>query len=103
HERAGDAIDAAEAARVFYLVDDKLRVIEAGADHYAVLEVERRATPEAIKKSYRDLAKVFHPDRYAQLANIDSDIKRRLSAVFDAVTKAYTILSNARERTAYVA
>lgn len=100
---ASDApqIDAAEAARVFYLMEEKLRAVRDGADHYALLEVERRAPADRIKTSYRELAKTYHPDRHAQLAAFDEKIKEHLSAIFDALTKAYGVLSNAKEREAY--
>jgi molecular chaperone DnaJ len=32
-------------------------------DYYEILEIERTATPEEIKKSFRKLALRYHPDR----------------------------------------
>lgn len=90
-----------ELAQAFYLVEEKLRSVQAGADLYAILEVERRATTDRIKASYRDLAKTFHPDRHAQLAAFDADIKSRLEVIFTALTNAYSTLSNTKDREAY--
>ncbi len=98
---AASGVDMADVARVLYLVEEKLRAVENGADFYALLEVERRATVERVKGSYRELAKVFHPDRHAQLANFDADIKTRLEKVFAALTDAYTTLGNQKDRDAY--
>ena len=36
-------------------------------DYYKTLEVQRTATPEEIKKSYRRLSKQYHPDTNQQL------------------------------------
>jgi tetratricopeptide (TPR) repeat protein len=47
------------------------------------------------------LAKTFHPDRHAQLAAFDADVKSRLEVIFSALTAAYDTLSNAKEREAY--
>lgn len=93
--------DAAELAQVCYLVEEKLRSVEGGADHYAVLEVERRASIDRIKASYRELAKKYHPDRHAELAAFDADIKSRLEKIFTALTTAYSALGNPKEREAY--
>ncbi len=98
---AEPAVDMAEVARVCYLVDEKLRAIEDGADYYAILDVERRAPADRIKASYRELAKVFHPDRHAQLATYSEDIKDRLEAIFTGVTEAYQTLSHPKDREAY--
>jgi hypothetical protein len=94
-------IDPAEAARICFLVEEKIGAIADGADHYAILEVERRAQSDRIKSSYRELAKTFHPDRHAQLVGFDADIKDRLSRIFDALTRAYSTLSNSTERATY--
>ena len=39
----------------------------SGKDFYKVLEVNEKATPDAIKKAYRTLAKKHHPDAKALL------------------------------------
>lgn len=96
-----DGTGSDELAQAFHLVEEKLRSVQSGADHYAVLEVERRASIDRIKASYRELAKTFHPDRHALLARFDADIKSRLEVIFTAVTTAYSTLSNAKDRDAY--
>ncbi|MBK6315950.1 MAG: DnaJ domain-containing protein [Blastocatellia bacterium] len=96
-----EGADSDELARAFYLVEEKLRSVQSGADLYAILEVERRASIDRIKASYRELAKTFHPDRHAQLAAFDADIKSRLEIIFTAITNAYSTLGNAKEREAY--
>jgi tetratricopeptide (TPR) repeat protein len=99
-DTSADTVYASEAARVCYLVEEKLRSLE-GTDYYALLEVERRSPVERIKSSYRELAKTFHPDRHAQLAAFDVNIKKHLGAIFDALTKAYVTLTSTAEREAY--
>lgn len=90
-----------DAARVCYLLDQKLSALDAGADHYAILEVERRASPDAVKASYRELAKIFHPDRHGQLSSADPTVKASLERVFKAVSNAYATLSDPRARETY--
>ncbi|MBV8488456.1 MAG: J domain-containing protein [Planctomycetaceae bacterium] len=62
-------------------------------DYYAVLGVARDATPEAIKKAYRGLARKHHPD--VNPGDKTSEKK------FKEVQKAYDILSDPEKRSLY--
>jgi molecular chaperone DnaJ len=62
-------------------------------DYYEVLGVNRDASEEDIKKSYRKLAMKFHPDR-----NPDS---KDAEEKFKEAKEAYEILSTAEKRRAY--
>jgi DnaJ homolog subfamily A member 5 len=62
--------------------------------HYEVLEVERTATIDEIKKQYKKLALRHHPDR--NLGNEEA-----ATEAFKLVTSAYTVLSDPQERQWY--
>ena len=62
------------------------------SDLYAVLEVARDASDDDIKKSYRRLAMVYHPDR-----NAAEDAEAR----FKEIAEAYSILSDVEKRAHY--
>ncbi len=61
-------------------------------DLYQVLGVARDATPEQIKKAYRNLARRLHPD-----VNPDAETQER----FKEVTRAYDVLSDPKKRELY--
>jgi hypothetical protein len=95
------SIDARQAAELCFELEEKLRVIDGGGSHYQVLGVNRRCTPEELKKAYRELAKKFHPDRHSQLAAFDFQVKAELERVFIAVQQAYEVLSDEEKRHKY--
>ncbi len=64
-----------------------------------LLDVDEKADSETIKKNYFRLAKEFHPDRYFTFT--DPAIKTKLTAVFDAITKAYHTLKDDKLRAEY--
>ncbi len=64
-----------------------------GKDLYAILGVARNADSEAIKKSYRRLAREFHPDRNKGDARAEERFKE--------VSAAYTVLSDDKRRRDY--
>ena len=62
-------------------------------DFYKILGVDKKATPEEIKKKYRSLARDLHPDKN------QGDAAREDK--FKAVSEAYDILSDSKKRAEY--
>lgn len=60
-------------------------------DYYAILEVSSSATTSEIKKSYRRLARLHHPDLNQDA--LDTHIKR--------LNEAYEVLRDPKKRAAY--
>ena len=65
----------------------------AKRDYYEVLEVERTATAEEVKKSYRKLAIKFHPDK--------NPGDKAAEDKFKELGEAYEALSDPQKRAAY--
>jgi hypothetical protein len=60
--------------------------------YYAVLELQPNASLEEIKKAYRRLALLYHPDK-----NSDTDAKEK----FQQISEAYQILSDPKYKYSY--
>lgn len=63
-------------------------------DYYQLLGVDRKATPDQIKKAYRKLAQKYHPDK-AQGNKAEAEAK------FKKISEAYAVLSNPEKRKEY--
>jgi molecular chaperone DnaJ len=61
-------------------------------DHYQTLEVNHTASQVEIKRAYRRLAKLFHPDSQSQTANHEQITR---------VNAAYEVLGDPQRRSAY--
>ncbi|NP_001148530.1 dnaJ subfamily B member 4 [Zea mays] len=63
-------------------------------DYYNILKVNRNATLEDLKKSYRRLARTWHPDK-----NLTGGAEAE--AKFKQITEAYEVLSDPEKRAIY--
>ena len=67
-------------------------------DYYKVLGVSRGASSEEIQKSYRKLARKYHPDLHA---DEDEKEKSKAKQQFQKVQQAYDVLSDDEKRRMY--
>ena len=66
-------------------------------DPYRVLDVRHDASPEEIKRRWRELAREHHPDR----AGADSEERERLTTRMARINAAYDVLSDSVRRARY--
>jgi curved DNA-binding protein CbpA len=71
----------------------------AGADHYGVLGLDRRATRVLIRDAYYSLARRYHPDRFR--SGELSGFLGQMEKYFTQVTEAYNTLYNSDLRSDY--
>jgi DnaJ family protein C protein 9 len=71
---------------------------EEDVDLYAVLSLGRDAKAEDIRKAYRRLALIHHPDKHASAAQ---DAKDDASHKFQQIGFAYAVLSDGERRSRY--
>ena len=63
--------------------------------HYEVLQIEKTANSEDIKKAYRKLAKLYHPDKNKE------ENKEETEEKFKELSESYTILSDTQTKLNY--
>jgi DnaJ homolog subfamily C member 9 len=71
---------------------------EEDVDLYAILGLEFTATDEEIKKAYRKLALIYHPDKHVASTE---DARQATSRKFQQVGFAYAVLSDKKRRAKY--
>ncbi|XP_031128404.1 dnaJ homolog subfamily B member 4-like [Ipomoea triloba] len=65
-----------------------------GVDYYKILQVDRTAKDDDLKKAYRKLAMKWHPDK-------NPNNKREAEAKFKQISEAYDVLSDPQKRAVY--
>ncbi|KAL0920928.1 hypothetical protein M5K25_007947 [Dendrobium thyrsiflorum] len=65
-----------------------------GIDYYKILQVDRNAKDDDMKKAYRKLAMKWHPDK-------NPNNKKEAEAKFKQISEAYEVLSDPQKRAVY--
>ncbi|XP_057947850.1 uncharacterized protein LOC131143511 isoform X3 [Malania oleifera] len=65
-----------------------------GVDYYKILQVDRNAKDDDLKKAYRKLAMKWHPDK-------NPNNKKEAEAKFKKISEAYDVLSDPQKRAVY--
>ncbi|KAJ4834260.1 hypothetical protein Tsubulata_019629 [Turnera subulata] len=65
-----------------------------GADYYKILQVDKNAKDDDLKKAYRKLAMKWHPDK-------NPNNKKEAEAKFKQISEAYDVLSDPQKRAVY--
>lgn len=71
---------------------------QESVDLYEVLNLRNTATPDEIKKAYRQLALVHHPDKHATASD---EAKEAASLKFQQIGFAYAVLSDEKRKERY--
>nr|DAD21063.1 TPA_asm: hypothetical protein HUJ06_022526 [Nelumbo nucifera] len=65
-----------------------------GVDYYKILQVDRNAKDDDLKKAYRKLAMKWHPDK-------NPNNKKEAETKFKQISEAYEVLSDPQKRAIY--
>ncbi|MED6122507.1 hypothetical protein PIB30_040415 [Stylosanthes scabra] len=65
-----------------------------GVDYYKILQVDKNATDDDLKKAYRKLAMKWHPDK-------NPNNKKDAESKFKQISEAYEVLSDPQKRAIY--
>jgi len=68
-------------------------------DPYAILRIDRDAGAEEVRQAYLDLAKTYHPDRYATV-ELPPEVRAYLAAVARRINAAYEAVQDALKKRA---
>lgn len=70
--------------------------MESDPSYYAILNVSKEASADEIKRAYKSLAQVFHPDKH-----LDDDLRDKAQEAFSKLQEAYEVLSDPQKRDVY--
>ena len=66
------------------------------ADYYKILGISKNASPEEIKRAYRELVQKYHPDKYYGKPEY-----KEMNEKFKQINEAYQVLSDPEKRRLY--
>lgn len=81
------------------LIAEKLRVLDSGGDHFAILGIVKTASSDEVRAAYFSLAKRLHPDRL-QAVGVD-DSSGEAQRLFARINLAFGVLTDPLRRADY--
>jgi hypothetical protein len=67
-------------------------------EYCEILGIDSSATPEQLKKAYRDLVKEWHPDRYLHNPRLQRKAEEKLREINEAYDRLQLLLANPKDR-----
>lgn len=67
--------------------------------HYDLLYITKNASMDDIKRSYRKMVQLMHPDRYGH--DLAPEYKTKLERIFNEINRAYNVLKDEKQRIHY--
>jgi hypothetical protein len=67
-------------------------------EYCKILGIESSATPEQLKRAYRDLVKEWHPDRYLHNPRLRRKAEEKLREINEAYDRLQPLLANPKSR-----
>lgn len=64
--------------------------------YYAVLNIPKDASTEDVRRAYRNLAQVFHPDKHT-----NDELRGQAKEAFSKLQEAYEVLADEESRAIY--
>lgn len=86
-------------AYMIYLIIVTQRIIPKLWDPYVILDISRSATEKAIKKQYRKMSLIHHPDKANPVGN---QTLEDINSLYVEITKAYKALTDEEIRNNYL-
>ena len=97
-----EPLNTGKLISAYYLeIDYLLDRVEGSTTHYQTLGVERSASNEEIITAYQNSVGVLHPSYYKVRAAVPDEMLVRVDKAFRKVSQAFSVLTDAKKRTAY--
>jgi hypothetical protein len=89
------------SSRIEVEVNRILKCIDSKSDHYQILNVDRNASIETIRKAYCRAVDILHPLKCKEITEADGALRWKLSQVFLRIVEAFSAISHPGRRAQY--
>jgi DnaJ-class molecular chaperone len=90
-------LSLAGCSNVAAALPSRLARLNFMTSHYETLGIQKEASPEGIRRSYRKLVKLYHPDQFPNRSREQAEAEKRMRDI----NVAYSVLSKPLSRMRY--